>query len=87
MREIWFFVVLSTLGLSSFIDMVLFIVLLQCFICLGAIQTNKVDLINKRYQIMIVNILKNWSCKYFSHYFIKFVGFMLIYYVINLNIV
>ena len=34
-----------------------------------------------------LNMLKNWSCKYSSHYFIKFVSFMLIYYTINLDIV
>ena len=36
---------------------------------------------------MVVNILNNWSRKYISHYIIKFVGFILIYYAINLNIV
>ena len=36
---------------------------------------------------MVVNMLKKWSRKYFSHYIIKFVDFMSIYYTINLNIV
>ena len=37
---------------------------------------------------MIVNMLQNLSHKYYSHYIIiKFVGFELIYYVINFNIV
>ena len=30
---------------------------------------------------------ENWSRKYSSHYFIKFVGFIPIYYIINLDIV
>ena len=51
------------------------------------IQTSKADLINRKYQIMIVNMLKNWSRRYSSHYIIKFVNFMSIYYVINLDIV
>ena len=52
-----------------------------------AIQTSKTDLISQRYQNMIVIILKNWSSRYSSHYFIKFIGFILIYYAINLDIV
>ena len=36
---------------------------------------------------MTVSILKNLSYRYYSHYIIKFIGFMLIYYTINLNIV
>ena len=36
---------------------------------------------------MVVNILKKLSRRYFSHYIIKFIVFILIYYVINLNIV
>ena len=35
----------------------------------------------------VVNMLKNWSCKYSNNYFIKFVGFIPIYYAINLNII
>ena len=35
----------------------------------------------------VVNMLKNWSCKYSNNYFIKFVDFILIYYAINLNII
>ena len=52
-----------------------------------AIQTDKSDLINRIYQIMIVGKLNNLSCGYSSHYFIKYVGFILIYYFINLDIV
>ena len=70
-----------------FIDVVLFVVLLQRFICVGGIQTGKTDLISRRYQIMVVSMLKNWSCSYSSQYFIKFAGFMPISYAINLNIV
>ena len=65
--------------------MVLFVILLQRFIYVGAIQTGKVDLISRKYQIMVVSMLKNWSCMYYSHYFIKFIGFMPIYYTINLD--
>ena len=54
---------------------------------MGAIQTGKVDLINRRYQIIVISMLKNWSCMYSSHYFIKCLGFMPIYYDINLDIV
>ena len=39
------------------------------------------------YQIMIVNMLKNRSRNYSSQYIIKFLGFMPIYYDINLHIV
>ena len=52
-----------------------------------AIETSKIDLISHRYQIMIVNILNNWICRYSSHYSIKFIDFMSIYYDINLDIV
>ena len=65
--------------------MILFIVLLRRFIYIGEIQTGKVDLIGRIYQIMIVNTLNNWSYKYYSHYFIKFIGFILIYYTVNPN--
>ena len=67
-------------------NMIFFLILLRCFICLRAIQTSKMDSINRRYQIMIVSMLKNWNRRYSSHYIIKFIGFMLIYYIINLNI-
>ena len=36
---------------------------------------------------MVVIILKNRSRKYFSYYITKFIGFMLIYYAINLNVI
>ena len=51
------------------------------------IQIDKTYLINQRYQILIISMLKNLSYKYFSHYFIKIMGFIPIYYIINLNIV
>ena len=38
-------------------------------------------------EIMIVSILKNLNHIYSSHYIIKFVNFMSIYYAMNLNIV
>ena len=54
---------------------------------MGVIQIGKADLISQRYQIMVVSMLKNWSRKYSNHYIIKFVGFILIYYAVNLDIV
>ena len=36
---------------------------------------------------MVVSILKNWSRRYSSHYIIKFVGFIPIYFAIKLNII
>ena len=66
---------------------VFFVILLQHFIFVEAIQIGKADSISRIYQIMVVSILNNWSYIYYSHYIIRFVGFMLIYYVINLNIV
>ena len=65
----------------------LFVVLLLCFICVEAIQTRKTDSMSRKYQIMVVGMLKNWSRRYFNHYNIKFIGFMSIYYAINLDIV
>ena len=47
-------------------DIMFFIILLRCFICMRTIQTDK---------------------RYSSQYIIKFVGFILIYCVINLNII
>ena len=73
--------------LSAYYDIVLFIVLLRRFICVRVIRISKTDLISQRYQIMIIKMLKNWSRRYSSHYVIKFVGFIPICYVINLDIV
>ena len=72
--------------LSTRYDVMFFIILLLCFICVGAIHTGKVNLINRRYHIMVVNILKNRSRKYSNHYIIKFVGFIPIY-AINMDII
>ena len=68
-------------------NVVLFIVLLQCFICARVIQKDKLDLISRIYQIMVDSMLKKLSCRYSSYNFIKFVSFMLIYYTINLDII
>ena len=73
-------------GLLSIYYVVLFVVLLQCFIFMGAIQIGKTDSISQRYYIIVVSMLNNWCPIYFSHY-IKFVGFMMIYYTTNLDIV
>ena len=51
------------------------------------IQTGKTNWISRRYEITIVSMLKNLNNIYSSHYIIKFVDFMSIYYVMNLNIV
>ena len=71
----------------AYYNVVFFIILLKYFICVGAIQTSKANSNNRRYQIMVGSMLKNWSPIYYSHYIIKFVGFMLIYYIINLDII
>ena len=36
---------------------------------------------------MIVGMLNNWSHIYFNYYIIKFISFIPIYYVINLDVV
>ena len=75
-------------GLSSACyNMVLFIVLLHHFICVKPIHTSKAYSIIRIYQTMVINILKNRDRKYSSYYIIKFVGFISIYYTINLDIV
>ena len=73
-------------GLSSACyNVVLFVVLLQRFIRVRAIQISKTDLINRRYGCQYVEELERR--RYSSHYIIKFVGFIPICYVINLDIV
>ena len=64
-------------------DVMLFVVLLRHFIFIGATQTSKADLISPRSQIMVVGMLKNLSHKYCSHYIIKCLDFISIYYAIN----
>ena len=59
----------------------------ETFYLCGAIQTYKTNLISPIYQIIVITMLNNWSRRYSSHYIIKFVGFILIYYTINLDIV
>ena len=55
MAGIWFVVILLAFGLSfACYDVMLFVVLLYCFICVGeVIQTSKANLISRIYQIMI----------------------------------
>ena len=72
---------------STCYDVMFFVVLLKRFIFIDAIQTSKTDSISQIYQIMVIDMLNNRSHKYFSYYIIKFVGFITIYYIINLNIV
>ena len=57
------------------------------FYLYGTIQTDKTYLLNPIYQIIVVSILKNYSCRYSNNYIIKFIDFISIYYIINLNIV
>ena len=45
------------------------------------------DSMSRRYHIMDINMLKNRSRRYSSHYIIKLVDFTPIYYVINQYIV
>ena len=51
------------------------------------LQTSKVVLINRKYQIIVISMLKNRNNKHSSNYIIKFVSFMPVYYAINLNII
>ena len=44
---------------STCYDVIFFVVLMQRFIYVRAIQTSIVNSIDQKYQIMIVNILKN----------------------------
>ena len=83
-RFIFYFIFVLSL---AYYNVMLFVVLLHRFICVGAIQTHMTYLISQRYQIMIVTILKNLNCRYYSHYIIKFVDFISIYFAINLDIV
>ena len=79
---------ITVFGLSSACyDVVFFVILLRRFISMGAIQTGKADSISQRYQIIVISMLNNWSRKYFNHFIIKFVGFILICYAIKLYIV
>ena len=58
--NVWFIFILSMFGLlSAYYDVILFVILLQRFICVRTIQIDKIDMINQIYQIMIVSILKN----------------------------
>ena len=61
--------------------------LIATFYLFGAIQTSKTYFINQIYQIMVISMLKDQSCRYYSYYFIKLVRFISIYYAINLDIV
>ena len=72
--------------LSAYYDVMFFVVLLRCFICVSVIQTDKTDSIDRKFQIMIVSILNNWNRRYSNHYIIEFINFISIY-VINLDIV
>ena len=61
--------------------------LIATFYLCGAIQIGKGNSIGERYQIMVVNMLKNWNRRYSIHCSTKFLGFMPIYYAINPDIV
>ena len=64
-----------------------FVILLWRFIFVEVIEICKKNSISRIYQIIVLSMLNNWNCIYYSQYIIIFVGFVLIYYVINLNIV
>ena len=50
---------IATFGLSStYYNVMFFVVLILLFICVGEIQTDKTDLINQRYQIIIDEYIK-----------------------------
>ena len=57
------------------------------FIYAMTIQTGKADSVSTKYQIMVISMLNNWNRRYSSYFLIKFVGYMSIYYSINLDIV
>ena len=85
------FILLWCLVVSSQYDGLLFIVFLQHLImCERFRQLNIFDQTKTKTtnQITVVNMLHNWSHTYSSHYSnIKCVGFELIHYANNLNIV
>ena len=66
-----------------------FVIFLQFFFIFlyRAIKIDKMDSINRKYKIMVVNILKNLSQIYYNHHSITFIKFIPIYYVINLDII
>ena len=72
--------------MSTYDNVVLFIVLLLTHY-LSEDDSGKTDLICRRYEIMVVTVLKNWSKRYSYHFIIKFVDLILIYYAINMDIV
>ena len=72
---------------STCYNVVFFVVLLSRFIYVESIKGNKADSMSSKYHIMVNNMLKNLSHRYSSHYNIKFVGFMLIYYAIIEDII
>ena len=49
---------------------------------MGAIQIYKINLINKIYQIIIINIIKNLNRKYPNPQIINFINFIRTYYII-----
>ena len=49
-------------------------------------SNSKTYSIGHRHQITVVNMMKNWNHRYYSHYrIIKYVGFEPILYAINVN--
>ena len=92
---------IATLGLSlACYNVVFFVVLLWRFTCGGDLDKqngfdqSKISNYSRnnwshKYSsyYIIKFVLNNWSRRYYSHYIIKFVGFISIYYAINLYIV
>ena len=72
------FITVLSLSLVCY-ETVFFIVLLQRFIYVDAIHIGKTNSISRRYQIIVVRMLKNLNRRYSNYYIIKFIGFMPIY--------
>ena len=81
---------------SSYYDVWFFVGLLQCgvfhrlvttlYLCMtNSDRQNGFDQLKISY--LVIGMLKNESHRYSSYYIIKFLGFILIYYAINMDIV
>ena len=73
--NVWFIIILLPHGA------------LPCFIVTFYLYEDDSNKKKRTRSVMVIGILKNLSYRYSSHYIIKILGFILIYYVINLDIV
>ena len=75
----------------GFLSVLLQRVIVRCLITVFYLCESNLDRQDRfdqsKIQIMVVTMLKNWSCRYSNHNIIKFVGFIPIYYVINFDII